>query len=167
VYDQIDNLIKTSRPRRSKSTSKSVVEKMATSSQHSETSLNSGSVHSRNRTSIGDGRAVLSSPIDQRAGSRTSVDIPPSIHKRADSAASGCSGSLGNSSTELEVCFLGFATQNVRALTYTIQERMLSDEFDELMRSGATMKVSLTPDRLKTLEVRFSSPDAITLLIRL
>ena len=44
---------------------------------------------------------------------------------------------------------------------------MLSDEFDELMRSGATMKVSLTPDRLKTLEVRFSSPDAITLLIRL
>jgi len=31
---------------------------------------------------------------------------------------------------------------------------MLNDEFDELMRSGATMKVSLTPDRLKTMEVR-------------
>jgi hypothetical protein len=42
---------------------------------------------------------------------------------------------------------------------------MLSDEFDELMRSGATMKVSLTPDRLKTMEVRPSSPDAPTLLI--
>ena len=27
-------------------------------------------------------------------------------------------------------------------------------EFDELMRSGATMKVSLTPDRLKSMEVR-------------
>jgi hypothetical protein len=27
------------------------------------------------------------------------------------------------------------------------------DEFDELMRSGATMKVSLTPDRLKSMEV--------------
>ena len=26
-------------------------------------------------------------------------------------------------------------------------------EFDELMRSGTTMKVSLTPDRLKTFEV--------------
>lgn len=37
---------------------------------------------------------------------------------------------------------------------------MLNDEFDELMRSGATMKVSLTPDRLKTMEVRFSFPDA-------
>lgn len=63
--------------------------------------------------------------------------------------------------------FSWVSNSKVRALTYTIQERMLSDEFDELMRSGATMKVSLTPDRLKTLEVRFSSPDAITLLIRL
>lgn len=27
------------------------------------------------------------------------------------------------------------------------------DEFDELMRSGTTMKVSLTPDRLKSMEV--------------
>lgn len=26
-------------------------------------------------------------------------------------------------------------------------------DFDDLMRSGATMKVSLTPDRLKTFEV--------------
>lgn len=31
----------------------------------------------------------------------------------------------------------------------------LLQEFDELMRSGATMKVSLTPDRLKTMEVSF------------
>ena len=41
---------------------------------------------------------------------------------------------------------------------------MLNDEFDELMRSGATMKVSLTPDRLKTMEVRISFPGATTLL---
>lgn len=39
---------------------------------------------------------------------------------------------------------------------------MLNDEFDELMRSGTTMRVSLTPDRLKTMEVRFTFPDAIT-----
>jgi len=36
---------------------------------------------------------------------------------------------------------------------------MLNDEFDELMRSGTTMKVSLTPDRLKTMEVRFPFVD--------
>jgi len=28
----------------------------------------------------------------------------------------------------------------------------LLEEFDELMRSGATMKVSLTPDRLRSME---------------
>ena len=27
-------------------------------------------------------------------------------------------------------------------------------DFDDLMRSGDTMKVSLTPDRLRTMEVR-------------
>jgi hypothetical protein len=30
-------------------------------------------------------------------------------------------------------------------------------EFDDLMRSASTMKVSLTPDRLKTMEVRLVS----------
>jgi hypothetical protein len=28
-------------------------------------------------------------------------------------------------------------------------------EFDDLMRSASTMKMSLTPDRLKTMEVSF------------
>ena len=34
------------------------------------------------------------------------------------------------------------------------EDEELQQEFDELMRSGATMKVSLTPDRLKSMEVR-------------
>jgi hypothetical protein len=34
-----------------------------------------------------------------------------------------------------------------------LQESMLQQEFDDLMRSSATMKVSLTPDRLRTMEV--------------
>ena len=166
MYDQIDNLIKTARPRRSKSTSKSAIEKLATSSHHSETSLNSGLGHSRNRGSIGDGKAAPSSPVDQRSGSRTSVDNPPSIHKRAESAASGYSESLNNSSVELEVRFLGLFAQIVKVLIYTScprapQERILNDEFDELMRSGATMKVSLTPDRLKTMEVCSSPLDLV------
>ncbi|THH31927.1 hypothetical protein EUX98_g2297 [Antrodiella citrinella] len=33
------------------------------------------------------------------------------------------------------------------------EDAVLQDEFDELMRSGATMKVSLTPDRLRSMEV--------------
>jgi hypothetical protein len=38
---------------------------------------------------------------------------------------------------------------------FTLQsDGPFNQDFDELMRSGATMKVSLTPDRLKTFEVR-------------
>ena len=159
MYDQIDNLIKASRPRRSKSTGRVAVEKLMASPHQSETSLNSGSGHSRNRGSIGDGKAIPGFSVDQRSGSRTSVDNSSTTHKRAESAASGCSESLNNSSVELEVRFLALVAQDVDVLISIFQERMLNDEFDELMRSGTTMKVSLTPDRLKTMEVRSPSPD--------
>lgn len=161
MYDQIDNLIKATRPRRSKSIGKAAaVEKLMTSSHHSETSLNSGSGHSRSRGSIGDGKVTPGFPVDQRSGSRTSVDNPASTHKRAESAASGCSESLNNSSVELEVCLGRLMAQTTKVLISLSQERLLNDEFDELMRSGTTMKVSLTPDRLKTMEVRSIFPDA-------
>lgn len=39
---------------------------------------------------------------------------------------------------------------------YAIQDVAMLQEFDDLMRSTSTMKVSLTPDRLKTMEVRSS-----------
>jgi len=119
VYDQIDNLIKTARPRRSKSTSKGPVDKLTTSSHHSETSLNSGSGHSRGRGSIGDGKAIPGFSVDQRSGSRTSMDHPPSTHKRAESAASAYSESLNNSSVELEVCYLWPIAQSAKVLIYT------------------------------------------------
>ena len=154
MFDQIENLIKT-RPRRSKSIGRAAAEKLTTSSHQSETSLNSGSGHSRSRGSIGDIKAITGFPVDQRSGSRTSVDNPVSTHKRAESAASGCSESLNNSSMELEVCLVSLMAQSARIFTCIFQERILNDEFDELMRSGTTMKVSLTPDRLKTMEVRF------------
>ena len=37
------------------------------------------------------------------------------------------------------------------------EESNLMQDFDDLMRSGDTMKVSLTPDRLRTMEVRLES----------
>jgi hypothetical protein len=137
-----------------------------TSSHHSETSLNSGSGHSRNRGSIGDGKAIPGFSVDQRSGSRTSMDNPSLTHKRAESAASGCSDSLNNSSVDLEVFLFNLRpmAKSLRTLIWTLQERMLNDEFDELMRSGTTMKVSLTPDRLKTMEVRSPFHDTTPLL---
>jgi hypothetical protein len=38
-----------------------------------------------------------------------------------------------------------------------LKEGNLMQDFDDLMRSGDTMKVSLTPDRLRTMEVRLES----------
>lgn len=38
-----------------------------------------------------------------------------------------------------------------------LEESNLMQDFDDLMRSGDTMKVSLTPDRLRTMEVRLKS----------
>jgi len=38
------------------------------------------------------------------------------------------------------------------------KEDTRSQEFDDMMRSGSTMKVSLTPDRLRTMEVRTLYP---------
>lgn len=45
--------------------------------------------------------------------------------------------------------------------TISQEDEELQQEFDELMRSGATMKVSLTPDRLKSMEVRDRAPPQI------
>lgn len=63
-----------------------------------------------------------------------------------------------NDSTVLnpEVCTLLISSM------YTIRPIFLKEgnamqDFDDLMRSGDTMKVSLTPDRLRTMEVRLES----------
>lgn len=43
-------------------------------------------------------------------------------------------------------------------LPLSFKEDTRSQEFDDMMRSGSTMKVSLTPDRLRTMEVRTLYP---------
>lgn len=50
---------------------------------------------------------------------------------------------------------LSFATSTIRL--NLPEESNLMQDFDDLMRSGDTMKVSLTPDRLRTMEVRLES----------
>jgi hypothetical protein len=39
------------------------------------------------------------------------------------------------------------------SFSFSFQDQEAQREFDELMRSSTTMKVSLTPDRLKSMEV--------------
>jgi hypothetical protein len=89
---------------------------------------------------------------------RTSSDHgpdSPTVYRRAESSvvdrAKGSANSTNESlidsevSRDLSTCF--------DLLILGDQDQILKDEFDELMRSGSTMKVSLTPDRLKSMEV--------------
>jgi hypothetical protein len=50
---------------------------------------------------------------------------------------------------------LSFAMSTIRL--NLPEESNLMQDFDDLMRSGDTMKVSLTPDRLRSMEVRLES----------
>ncbi|KAK7696149.1 hypothetical protein QCA50_000800 [Cerrena zonata] len=54
-----------------------------------------------------------------------------------------------------EVKSLNSNSQNGNSVEF-VEDVALQEEFDELMRSGATMKVSLTPDRLKSMDVSHS-----------
>ena len=49
------------------------------------------------------------------------------------------------------------ASTHFQSFFPNLQDEEAQREFDELMRSSTTMKVSLTPDRLKSMEVRDSS----------
>lgn len=77
-----------------------------------------------------------------------------SSEKEAESRAQ----SEGRGSGDFEVRMLSLAAVSVtkpgRSRSSAQEDDELAHEFDELMRSGSTMKVSLTPDRLRTMEVR-------------
>lgn len=58
-------------------------------------------------------------------------------------------------SFELMVCAIATTASSVfHSFDFLLQDEEAQREFDELMRSSTTMKVSLTPDRLKSMEVR-------------
>jgi hypothetical protein len=151
VYSHIENLQKSSRPRRSKSFSHDkLVTTSRTSSQHSDLSSTlreSNSAQSRIRMSsesIGFGATTVQSPS---RGSLERAKVKLFGHSRTPSENGVESQSLHRKSD------LGYADSTNGSLVDVEQDQVLKDEFDELMRSGTTMKVSLTPDRLKSMEV--------------
>ena len=89
--------------------------------------------------------------MDKDTGSQGGHNSLDGSHKRSASIMSNGrrgSGALedGPGSSPSEVPFFISTTFNLNSSTMQV-------EFDELMRSGTTMKVSLTPDRLRTFEV--------------
>jgi hypothetical protein len=95
---------------------------------------------------------------------RTSADTDSRDgHKRSDSVLSeNTKQTLNSYHSPNQAAYEVFNTLHLRALSKAdMFQDPDSQEFDDLMRSGSTMKVSLTPDRLKTMEVRpsiFSYP---------
>ncbi|KIP10405.1 hypothetical protein PHLGIDRAFT_115528 [Phlebiopsis gigantea 11061_1 CR5-6] len=153
VYDQIDALSKVQKPRRSKSTSKSV---------------DSGSFSAS--------RATSPPPEMPSPAVRSNASPPPRrMRASSDSAGSFASTVLAAASTRssgeksrrklfsrdrssFDQDRSSDITESVEDDTRTGNSFEMMDEealreFDELMQSGTTMKVSLTPDRLKSMEV--------------
>ena len=89
-------------------------------------------------------------------------------HRKMDSFASGntkqslaSKGDRSPISPTFSVCHspsIPLRPSLIFSLSLSPKEDTLSQEFDDMMRSGSTMKVSLTPDRLRTMEVRAFHP---------
>ncbi|OSD04445.1 hypothetical protein PYCCODRAFT_1386510, partial [Trametes coccinea BRFM310] len=148
AFEQIESLSKAQRPRRSKSFSRSTDKTMSRNSTSSptpsraarmstdSTKSNAPTVNETRRTSIEKTRAVKifhSRSLSDREKHEPAV-----------------AGPLARSQSEIGINREYPAEFEASACC---DDEELQQEFDELMRSGATMKVSLTPDRLKSMEV--------------
>ncbi|TFK43844.1 hypothetical protein BDQ12DRAFT_643549 [Crucibulum laeve] len=155
VYEQIEVLSTAPKSRRSKSFSRSDRNSTSrTASPHQDLSLVGSTSNTRSRISS-EGSTI---PPPSNPSSRSSFDKTRAIkmfmvnnkasldregdsqsgHKRSDSAVS--------ENTKHQAAF----DDGERSFQ---EDVAMLQEFDDLMRSTSTMKVSLTPDRLKTMEV--------------
>jgi hypothetical protein len=176
VYDAIEGSLKpSSKPQRSKSFSRSErsenrdVQSADPSSQsRSRLSLEtagsgaaSGSTGSDNhlpRTSMEKGKAIkLFRPSSDRDATPSSDAV-----SRVTTGRKGLSAQSDgiNDSVVLDSevrTYLSLAMSTIRPNSNLSKEGNFMQDFDDLMRSGDTMKVSLTPDRLRSMEVRLKS----------
>ncbi|KAI0065950.1 hypothetical protein BV25DRAFT_1619008 [Artomyces pyxidatus] len=162
VYDQIETSIKAPRPRRSKSISRTASERQKSPSPLPDVVRDGWARISSESSSIS--TAVLGSAaapalpasrpsLDKaraiklfKAHTRTSSDreaMPADPAPRRPDAASidGPRKSISGQSDGL-----------VDAVSLDTEDDAFDQQFDDLMRSGDTMKMSLTPDRLRTME---------------
>ncbi|KAG1768667.1 hypothetical protein EDD22DRAFT_771996 [Suillus occidentalis] len=171
VYGQIETLSKLPKPRRSKSFTREKLSGATSpassregdasrkdSSRHRMSSESSntgpatavGSNHHSARSSIEKARAIKIFSGNSNRGSNDHPNGTDSVigHRKTDSLVSA------NAKQSIHS-----GDRDRSPISPTFSDR--SQEFDDMMRSGSTMKVSLTPDRLRTMEVykkaRFNS----------
>ncbi|KAF8076707.1 hypothetical protein FPV67DRAFT_1559110 [Lyophyllum atratum] len=163
VYEQIEQLSKTPKVRRSKSLTRND-KPSRTSSPHQDLSTAKEAPARSRLSSEASGIATNVNPTSVsisgsrssfektramkmfKANSRSSIDRDGDVasHKRTDSVVSE-----NSRHTATQVNDDG----SIYEVLMVVQDEAMQQEFDNLMRSSATMKVSLTPDRLKTMEV--------------
>ncbi|KAH9948752.1 hypothetical protein B0H21DRAFT_211629 [Amylocystis lapponica] len=153
VYEQIEVLSRAQKPRRSKSFSRST-DKISTPSRTSSPLAELGSL--RDSTSMS---ARLRMSSESLRSNATTVIASPEPRTSSEKARSirKLMGSHSRTPSEKVLATEITKAQNEygmpRGSAEFEEDYALLHEFDELMRSGATMKVSLTPDRLKSMEV--------------
>ncbi|KAF7302192.1 hypothetical protein MIND_00786100 [Mycena indigotica] len=158
VYQQIEQLTQTPKPRRSKSFSRnerSSLSRNSPSNQELVSSTTSGresSTGHRSRNSTDITPTTTMSP-SVSSNSRSSFDkarkkFTRSSNSNEDGTTNGHKRSDSVLSEDTKQTLAAYNSNSDSP-----EDSALEKEFDNLMRSGSTMKVSLTPDRLKTMEV--------------
>ncbi|KAG6828655.1 hypothetical protein H0H92_007124 [Tricholoma furcatifolium] len=150
VYEQIEQLSKTPKVRRSKSLTKN------------EKSSRTSSPFQENRDSSGRSRVSSETPAMAtnttaiNSGSRSSFEKTRAIKMfRANNSRASVEGDATNGHKRSGSSVSEKSSRHTSTPfedSYTAEDEALQQEFDDLMRSSSTMKVSLTPDRLKTME---------------
>lgn len=174
VYELIDSSVKySSKPRRSKSFSKSErhenrdvqsadplsTSRSRLSSESVASGAASGSAGSDNhlpRTSLEKGKAIKLF----RSSSDHEATLPSDAVSRVTTTRKGIavpSGGINESAIPDSEVRTHFTSSPSKIRPKMLKEGNPMQDFDDLMRSGDTMKVSLTPDRLRTMEVRLVS----------
>lgn len=139
VYEQIENLSKGPKPRRSKSFTRGD-KTSRTSSSHQDSSS------TKDSPTPPPGRLSSETSMTSTAmSSRTSIDKTKGMKKLLNSRTSNDYGD-GHKRSE------SILSEDTLTANGSYEDPS-AQEFDDLMRSGSTLKVSLTPDRLKTMEV--------------
>ncbi|THH14396.1 hypothetical protein EW146_g5937 [Bondarzewia mesenterica] len=180
MYDQIESLVKAPRSRRSKSISRpserletpspfqdgvslkesaSALSSRSRISSESSTSTAVLGPNNTSRSSQDKHRAIMMFKAPNRSSSDRDIphtDLLGSPRKSQDGPRKSSGGQsdtlISGSSVDEEVGLISSFSASLLTLQVCAQGD-LDQEFDDLMRSGDTMKMSLTPDRLRTMEV--------------
>ncbi|KAG1815713.1 uncharacterized protein BJ212DRAFT_238176 [Suillus subaureus] len=161
VYGQIETLSKLPKPRRSKSFTREKLSgaTSSASSREGDASRNDTSRHRMSSESSNIGPAMVAGSNHHSA--RSSIDKARAIkifsgnsNRGSNDHPNGTDSVVGHRKTDSLVS--ANAKQSIHSgdrspISPTFSEDR-SQEFDDMMRSGSTMKVSLTPDRLRTME---------------